>query len=59
MLGAFDRAHKKIFIAEEVWSMGGWIKNTDTMFEMRHEFGHAYNALADELGLYLRNARLL
>ncbi|MCX7196202.1 MAG: hypothetical protein NTV37_10135, partial [Proteobacteria bacterium] len=45
MLGAFDRIHKKIFIAEEVWSLGQWRKNTDLMFELRHEFGHALNAL--------------
>lgn len=58
MLGAFDRIHKKIFIAEEVWSLGQWRKNTDLMFELRHEFGHALNALTTTDGEYLSNESL-
>ncbi len=53
MLGCFDRNHKRIFLAEEVWSREGWIKNTDAMFGIRHEFGHAFNALTDKFGMYL------
>lgn len=58
MLGAFDRIHKKIFIAEEVWSLLQWRKNTDLMFELRHEFGHALNALTTADGEYLSNESL-
>ncbi|CAN5316094.1 hypothetical protein BH11CYA1_BH11CYA1_41080 [soil metagenome] len=53
MLGCFDRNHKRIFLAEEVWSREGWIKNTDAMFGIRHEFGHAFNALTNKFGMYL------
>ncbi len=57
MLGCFDRNHKRIFLAEEVWSRESWIKNTDAMFGIRHEFGHAFNALTDKFGMYLSESK--
>lgn len=55
-LGIYDTGSKTIFIAEEAMSRGRWVMNTDTVFAIRHEFGHALNATADRFGEYLSNS---
>lgn len=48
--GIYDPTEKAIYVPEEVWSNGEWRPNPDVMFELRHEFGHAYNATAHPFG---------
>lgn len=53
LAGIFDPSESTIYIPEEVWSKGQWRTNDDVMFEIRHEFGHAFNAKAHPLGDYI------
>lgn len=39
----FDLKNNTIFVGEEVMQAGSWVRNSDIMFVLRHEFGHAYN----------------
>ncbi|CAN5176336.1 hypothetical protein BH11CYA1_BH11CYA1_45770 [soil metagenome] len=54
-LGIYDPESKSIYIAEEVFSLNSWKANTDIMFELRHEFGHALNATAHKFGDWMSN----
>lgn len=53
LAGMYDPTEKTIYIPEEVWSFGEWRPNNDVLFQVRHEFGHAYNAKAHPLGDWL------
>lgn len=44
LMGLYSHTEKRIYIAEEIFSHGVWKPNNDLMFELRHEFGHMYNA---------------
>lgn len=55
--GIYDPTEKTIYVAEEAWSMGQWRKNSDVMFELRHEFGHAWNAKSDPFGEWLSESQ--
>lgn len=52
-LGIYNPDNRTIYIAEEVLSLGKWRANFDVMFELRHEYGHAYNATAHKFGDWL------
>lgn len=52
-LGIYNPDNKTIYIAEEMLSLGKWKPNFDVMFELRHEYGHAYNATAHKFGDWL------
>lgn len=39
-----------IYVAEEVLKLGKWVKNEDATFQLRHEFGHFYNARTNAEG---------
>lgn len=54
-LGIYDPSSKTIYVAEEMLSFGKWVPNNDVMFELRHEFGHAYNATAHRFGEWMSN----
>jgi hypothetical protein len=55
--GIYDPTERTIYVAEEAWSMGQWRKNSDVMFELRHEFGHAWNAKSDPFGEWLSESQ--
>jgi hypothetical protein len=55
--GCYLRADNAIYIPEEVFRSGQWVKNNDIPFILRHEYGHALNAKAHPFGDPLSDKR--
>lgn len=57
MAGCYRRSDKAIFVPEEVFRNGHWVKNDDVPFIVRHEFGHAFNEKRGKFGQFISNRR--
>lgn len=55
--GCYLQADKTIYIPEEIFRNGQWVKNNDLPFVLRHEYGHALNTKAHPFGDPLSDKR--
>lgn len=57
MAGCYRRTDSAIYVPEEIFSNGRWVKNDDVPFVVRHEFGHAFNEKRGKFGQFISNRR--